>query len=295
MGWLRLTISSDASRIEDIGALLEQFGAASLSYTPVTDEPLFDEGEQGGEFWRETAVSALLNEDVDLDILMASIRNRVGSEHIHDHQIAPLQDADWLERHKSGHGPLVYGGRLCVCPGWCEPPPDISCVIRLDPGLAFGSGSHETTRLCLEWLAARDLAGKQVIDYGCGSGVLGLAALASGAERVQAVDIDAQALAATRANAARNGLSERISVILPDRLEGGADILVANILLNPLLELAPRFAELVAVGGDLVLSGLLAHQTGECLAAYRHWFNMQDPCFSNEWAMLCGNRNSRTD
>lgn len=295
MGWLRLTINSDASHVDDIGNLLEQFGAVSLSYTPVTDEPLFDEAGRGGEFWQETAVAALLDEDVDLDVLMACIQNRVGSEHIHAHHIAPLQDEDWLERHKAGHEPLVYGGRLCVCPGWREPPQDMACIIRLDPGLAFGSGSHDTTRMCLEWLAGRDLTGKRIIDYGCGSGILGLAALAMGAERVQAVDIDAQALAATRANAARNALSDRIRTVRPDSLEGGAEILVANILLNPLLQLAPRFAGLVAPGGSLVLSGLLAHQTGECLAAYRPWFNMQEPRFSNEWAMLCGDRNSRPD
>jgi ribosomal protein L11 methyltransferase len=295
MGWLRLTVSSDASHIEDIGALLEQFGAVSLSYTPVTDEPLFDEGGRGGEFWQETAVVALLDEDVDLDILMACIQNRVGREHIHAHNIMPLQDEDWLERYKTGHHPLVFGGRLCVCPGWCEPPPDIEHVIRLDPGLAFGSGSHDTTRLCLEWLAGRDLAGKRVIDYGCGSGILGLAALAMGAEHVQAVDIDAQALLATRENAVRNALSGRITTVRPDSVEGATDLLIANILLNPLLQLAPRFAGLVAHGGDLVLSGLLAHQTGECLAAYRPWFNMQEPRFSNEWAMLRGYRNSRTD
>ena len=295
MGWLRLTISSDASHIEAIGGLLEQFGAVSLSYTPVTDEPLFDEGGQGGGLWQKTAVAALLDEDTDLDILMACIRNRVGMEHIHGQHIAPLQDADWLERHKAGHGPLVYGGRLCVCPSWCEPPQAIDQVIRLDPGLAFGSGSHDTTRLCLEWLAGRDLAGQRLIDYGCGSGILGLAALAMGAEQVLAVDIDAQALAATRDNAARNGLSERISTGRPEILAGAADILIANILLNPLLQLAPRFAALLAPGGDLVLSGLLANQAGECLAAYRPWFKMDAPRYSNEWAMLCGYRNSRTD
>ena len=123
MGWLRLTVHSDAAHVEAIGALLEQFGAASLSYSAVTSEALFDEGEQRGGLWRETAVTALLDEDVDLDILLACLRNRVGDEHLHGHRIEPLLERDWVAAYRDGHGPRVYGGRLCICPHWCEAPP----------------------------------------------------------------------------------------------------------------------------------------------------------------------------
>lgn len=291
MGWLRLTVSSDASRIEAIGAMLEQFGAFSLSYVPMAGEPRFDEGDGEGVFWEETAIMALLDADTDLDILIACLRNRFGDGHIRSCHVAPLRDEEWTERHKQEHGPMIYSGRLCVCPSWTEPPPGIAHLIRLDPGLAFGTGSHPTTRLCLEWLATRDLRGKRVIDYGCGSGILGLAALAMGAAHVHAVDTDTRALAVARDNAARNRLAGGISIAAPEAVAGvQADVLLANILLNPLLELAQPFAERVRPGGDLVLSGLLAQQAGDCLAAYQPWFKMEAPRFANEWAMLCGSR-----
>lgn len=290
MGWLRLTVSSDAAHIEAIAVLLDRFDALSISYVPVTAEPVFDEGAQSGALWRETAVIALLDEDVDLDILLACLCNQVGAEHIRSHHVEPLPDQEWSGRHKAAHGPLIYGGRLCVCPSWCDPPARVPFVIRLDPGLAFGSGGHPTTRLCLEWLAGAGLSGARVIDYGCGSGILGLAAAALGAAAVQAVDVDAQALAAARANAAGNGLAGCLRVSRPEELAGGADVLLANILLGPLLQLAERFAGLLAPGGRLVLSGMLAHQAEECLAGYRPWFKMEAPRFNNEWVMLCGSR-----
>jgi len=296
MAWLKLTISSDASCIEEIGELLEQFGAASLSYAPVTGEAVFDEGGGEAVFWEQTAVTALLDADTDLDILIACLRNRVGDANIYDYHIAPLPDEDWMARHRRDHGPLVYGDTLCVCPTWSTPPAQAHPVIRLDPGLAFGSGSHSTTRLCLEWLARADLRGRTVIDYGCGSGVLGLAALALGAARVYAVDIDDQALAAARDNAVRNGLSARLKIGPPESLaDVRADILLANILLGPLLELAPRLKGLAAAGGRLVLSGLLAQQVDDCLAAYQPWFKMEAPCFNQEWAMICGTRRAKPD
>jgi ribosomal protein L11 methyltransferase len=290
MGWLRLTVSTDAAHVEAIAEMLERFGAASISYVPLTKEPLFDEGEESGSLWRETGLIALLDESIDLDILLACLRNQVGAEHIRSHHVAPLQEEAWSDRHKAAHGPMVYGGRLCVCPSWCDPPAHVSAIIRLDPGLAFGTGSHPTTRLCLEWLAGAELSGARVIDYGCGSGVLGLAAAVLGAVAVQAVDKDAQALAAARANTAGNGLAGLIRVCRPEELESGADVLLANILLGPLLQLAERFAGLLAPGGRVVLSGLLAHQAEECLAAYQPWFKMEAPRFSNEWAVLCGSR-----
>lgn len=297
MGWLQLTISSDASHIEEIGELLEQFGAVSVSYLPRTDEPVFADDPDSGRYWERTAVMALLDEDIDIDILIMCIRNRVGTENIHRHHLQPLSDQSWGEAHKAGHGPMVYGHRrkLCICPSWSSAPPGIEHVIRLDPGLAFGSGTHATTSLCLEWLAEAELAGKTVIDYGCGSGVLGLAALKLGAARVLAVDIDDQALLATRANAGANHLADRVTVAAPADMDTRpADILLANILLNPLLQLAADFYGLLRPDGDIVLSGLLASQAEECLDRYRPWFNMEAPRFRDEWAMLCGRRKAET-
>lgn len=296
MGWLQLTIGSDASHIEEIGELLEEFGAVSISYVPQTEEPVFADDPTTATYWERTAVMALLDEDIDLDILLMCIRNRIGTENIHHHRIRPLKDRAWSESHKAGHEPEVFADKLCICPSWCRPPDNISYVLRLDPGLAFGSGTHATTGLCLEWLAGVPLEDKQVIDYGCGSGILGLAALKLGAARVVAVDIDEQALRATRENAVNNNLADRIYVRTPADMETGTvDILMANILLNPLLQLAPRFHELVRPDGYVVLSGILANQAEECLERYLPWFNMKAPSFRDEWVMLCGRRKADAD
>lgn len=289
MDWLRLTITSHSRCIEPLSELLENFGAISLSYLPRTNEQIFADVTEERIFWEQTSVVALLDKDMDLDILLACIRNRIGIEHIIDHKIEPVSDRAWSECHKALHGVMMYGDKLCVCPSWCHEPENASYLVRLDPGLAFGTGSHPTTALCLEWLANTDLEGKHVIDYGCGSGILALAAARMGAACVYAVDIDPQALTATRSNVDTNQLISRIKITMPDEIAiGSADILVANILLNPLLNLAENFASLVRPGGELVVSGLLSVQVDECLAAYERWFMMGEPVFREEWAMLTG-------
>ncbi len=185
---------------------------------------------------------------------------------------------------------MVFGERLCICPGWLKPPDGYQHIITLDPGLAFGTGGHPTTSLCLEWLARQELTGRSVIDYGCGSGILALAAARLNAGKVYAVDIDLQAVAAARNNAGRNKLEE-ITIGAAEEVDlPASDILIANILLTPLLAFAPKFSTLVKAKGDIVLSGILASQAEECLAAYGRWFKMDEPEFRNEWAMLHGVR-----
>ena len=161
----------------------------------------------------------------------------------------------------------------------------------LDPGLAFGTGTHPTTRLCLDWLAHHDIKDKCVIDYGCGSGILALAAARLGAVKVYAVDIDPQAIRATGENTSLNQLEDRLVIASTDDVElPAADILLANILLNPLIELAPVFDSLVKTGCDIVLSGILSTQSTECLASYSQWFKMSQPEYEEEWARLHGRR-----
>lgn len=291
MAWLRLTITSYSEYIEPLSELLENFGALALSFVPETDEQIFADGPGAPALWKKTSVIALLDRDTDLDILLACIRNRVGTDHIIHYHIESLADREWSECHKSGHGAMAFGGKLCICPSWDNAPEDVTCLIRLDPGLAFGTGSHPTTALCLEWLVAADLQDKRVIDYGCGSGILALAAASLGAACSCAVDIDPQALMATRRNAENNRLATRIRTSTPDQIGcEPADILVANILLNPLLGLVDVFASLVRPGGKLLLSGILAVQVEECLAAYNRWFMMNEPVFREEWALLDGER-----
>ncbi len=291
MSWFRLTLTSYPQYLEDLGELLEKFDALSVSYTPATSEPIFGDESVVDRFWKQTAVSALFNQDIDMDILVACVRNRFGTENIVDCRIELLQDSNWIENHKPGFAPMIFGDKLCICPSWLARPEGIAYIIELDPGLAFGTGSHATTALCLEWLATNDIQGKRVIDYGCGSGILGLAAAKLGASSVYAVDIESQALLATTSNARNNGLESRIVTALPaDMLMQPADIVIANILLNPLITLSTTLSSLLVEGGRLVLSGILSTQTDLCLQTYSRWFEMNQPVFRNEWAMLTGTR-----
>lgn len=295
-GWIRVTLTTYPEFLEDLSGLLEKFAALSISYIPATHEPIFGDESEKNRYWEQTSVSALFDADIDTDILIACIRNQTGTENVLNCKIEPVGDTNWLEKYKSGFAPMIFGNRLCICPSWLPRPANIEYVIELDPGLAFGTGTHATTGLCLEWLATHEITGKQVIDYGCGSGILALAAARLGARQVEAVDIDPQALIATTANARNNGLEALITTALPaDFRPQPADILLANILLNPLLRLAADLAQKVVAGGDIVLSGILSTQAEECRTVYSRWFLMQEPVFRDEWAMLTGKRKQSGD
>ena len=292
MSWLQLTLESDLESAEQLSELLEKFDAVSVSLSAVSDEKIFGQAiEKDPLLWQQTRVVALLHEDTDLDTLLVCLRNCVGTDRIGRHEISRLEDRDWVSEYRLGHGVKIFADRLCVCPSWCELPRDDIATIILDPGLAFCTGTHETTAACLEWIAQNDLKGKSVIDYGCGSGILALAAVKLGAGKVYAVDIDPQALQASEENAKRNEISDQIVIAHPDDIQlPVVDVLLANVLLNPLQGLAYRFADLVRPSGDLVLSGLLSTQAEECLEAYQSWFNMDQPVFKQEWSLLHGTR-----
>lgn len=294
MAWLQLTLETGKDHADELADLLKVYGAHSVSLSAQSDETLFSEpGANQEPLWQRTRLSAILDEDIDLDTLLVCLTHRAGNSAIVNTHINKIGERDWVQSCQEAQGPKVYANRLCVCPSWSSPPANIPHILTLDPGLAFGTGSHATTSLCLEWLASQDLRGQRLLDYGCGSGILALSALLLGADQVYAVDIDTQALTATRQNAEKNGLESRLQILHPDKLgteEVEVNVLVANILLNPLIELAASFADLVSPGGQLLLSGLLAQQTGECLGVYRDWFNMQAPVFRDEWAMLEGRR-----
>ena len=292
MSWLQLTLESDSESAEKLSELLEQFAAVSVSLSAVSDGKNFGQATKKDSLrWQQTRIVALLHEDTDLDTLLVCLRNRVGADRIGLHEISILEDRDWVSEYRLGHGVKIFADRLCVCPSWCELPRDDIAHIILDPGLAFGTGTHETTAACLEWLAQSDLKGKSVIDYGCGSGILALAAVKLGAGKVYAVDIDPQALQASEENAKRNKITDQLVIAHPDDIQlPVVDVLLANVLLNPLQELAHHFADLVQPSGNLVLSGLLSTQVEECLEAYQSWFNMDEPVFKQEWSLLHGTR-----
>lgn len=269
-------------------ARLEALGALAITLADGDTDVFGEPGRDADAAWSRFAVTALFGADTDPERLVAAVRAHCGDDT--KVTVSRLAEREWDDAWRERWQPQRYAGGLCVCPTWCEPPADAHAVVRLDPGRAFGTGTHETTALCLDWLAtSATVRGARVVDYGCGSGVLALAAARLGAASVCAVDIDADALEVARANAALNGLDDRVRFGSPEVASAG-DVLVANILLGPLLELAPRFATLLAGTGRLALSGLLATQCDTVLAAYGDAFTMEPPVVRGDWALLTGRR-----
>ncbi|MGH8338382.1 MAG: 50S ribosomal protein L11 methyltransferase, partial [Gammaproteobacteria bacterium] len=207
------------------------------------------------------------------------------------HEFSLLEEREWSREWLKDFKPMRFGRRLWIVPSACAPPDATAVNIRLDPGLAFGTGAHATTALCLEWLDGTKLTGKTVIDYGCGSGILAIAAALLGALHVWAVDNDPQALTATQDNAARNRVISALKISLPDQLPvAKADVLLSNILAAPLVELAPCFAAHLKSGGSLVLSGILDSQRDEIHNAYAPWFQFAGDMQSDGWVRMDGLR-----
>ncbi len=293
MAWLKLSITTNAKRAEELAEFLELFGAQAVSFVGVSDEKIFSQPNEANEqvLWESTEVSGLLPDDVDMDILLVCMRERIGTDAIQNRSISLIEDKDWEQDYKNSVSLQWIGESICICPSWLQPPESAVAPIILDPGLAFGTGTHATTRLCLQWLESIDLNGKTVIDFGCGSGILALACVRLGAEKVYAIDIDPQAIIATNANAEKNNLADKIIATLPSETPIPASaVLVANVLLNPLKELCEELASLVEANGLIGLSGLLGTQTDECLASYEQWFNMNTPIVEQEWAFIDGVR-----
>ena len=202
-----------------------------------------------------------------------------------------LADCDWSNTWRESFRSMCFGDRLWVCPFGETPPGPDAVVINLDPGLAFGTGTHTTTALCLEWLDANPPLDRRVVDYGCGSGILAIAAHRLGAASVQAVDIDPQALTAARENAVRNAIADGFEVLLPQALPvTQVDLVLANILANPLIELAGELSSRVCSGGEIVLTGLLEEQAEEVMRAYQSWCVFTEPVKRDGWVRLDGRR-----
>jgi ribosomal protein L11 methyltransferase len=288
MPFLQLTLpigSADPAPIEEA---LRAAGAASITLEDAGDDPVLEPAPGSTPLWPRVRIKALFDAATNADVLRASFPDAT-FEHVADR----AWEREWLKDFR----PMRFGRRLWICPGGQRPPLDESmdaaCLIELDPGLAFGTGTHPTTALCLEWLDSEPLHGKFVVDYGCGSGVLVIAALKLGAAAAVAIDIDPQALLATRDNAARNHVAQRLTVTGPDEAPlVHADILLANILAEPLMDLAPSFAERVVPGGSVVLSGILRGQAAPVASRYAPWFDMRPATVRDDWALLYGARRS---
>lgn len=295
MAWLQLRVGTDPDHAELVEDLLMGLGAVSVTFEDAADQPLYEPEPGTTPLWHQTSVVGLFEADSDVDPLrrqLAEQYHRQTQLPLGDVAVEVVEDKDWTRAWMDDFQPLRFGERLWICPSWHKPPDPQAVNLMLDPGLAFGTGTHPTTALCLEWLDSARIAGREVTDYGCGSGVLGLAALLLGARSVVGIDNDPQALEASRENASRNGVSpDKLKLFLPDHApQIQCDILLANILAEPLLALAPHLAERVRPGGQLVLSGILESQADTLIRCYEAWFAMDAPAQREGWVRLSGVR-----
>ena len=284
------TLSPD--RVEEI---LLRHGAHSVTYSDAGDQPLLEPAPGETPLWHDTRITGLFSVDADFAALRDDILNSFDIAELPSHEISDLEDRPWEREWLRDFGPMRYGERLWICPGDSSVDDGQAVIVRLDPGLAFGTGTHATTALCLEWLDSLALDGKNLLDYGCGSGILAIAALKLGCTGAVATDIDHQAIIATRENAAANDVSNRLETCLaPGDLGEQFDVVIANILASPLIELAEPIAARVRTGCPLALSGILSGQVGEVLEAYRPWIEFDEPVEREQggqtWVRLSGRR-----
>jgi ribosomal protein L11 methyltransferase len=293
MPFLQLTLSIGAADPEPFEEALLAAGATSITLQDAADDPVLEPAPGTTPLWPKVRVTALFDSSVNAAVVLESLRAGLSAP-LADARFEILADRVWEREWLEDFRPMRFGRRLWISPGGQSIPAaehsSDARVIELDPGLAFGTGTHATTALCLEWLDGAALAGKTIVDYGCGSGVLAIAALKLGAAQAWAVDIDPQALLATRNNAERNGVAERLHVGLPAQLPGTADIVLANILAEPLMELAATFAALLPPHGRLVLSGILQNQAAAVASRYAAWFDIASEAVRDDWVRLNGVR-----
>jgi len=295
MSWLSITIETDCQHAEMLADALLEAGALSASIedadagTP-RETPQFGEpGSVTTPGWERSKIVALLESDTDARSLIASCASIAGLETVPSFTQDVVAEQNWVQLTQSQFDPIRVSERLWIVPSWHEAPDPEAIVLVLDPGMAFGTGSHPTTRLCLEWLERSVTPGISILDYGCGSGILAIAAAKLGAGEILGVDIDAQAVSAAKCNAERNEVSARFDDSAKE-IRGQFDIVVANILSNPLKALAPAICAHVAPGGRLALSGILAEQSEDLIAAYSPYLALEVADSRDGWVCLSGSK-----
>lgn len=288
MAWLQLRIETDKLQSDTIELILDLLGALSISFEDAADQPLYEPALGTNPLWNRTRITALFDANADAQQLVEQLNAQYPSPTPLNHNIQVIEDKAWQTEWMKHIQPLEFGNNLWVIPQGFEAPHPEANNLRFNPGLAFGTGSHPTTALCLEWLAQQKLTNKTLIDFGCGSGILGIAACLLGTRENHMIDIDTQALEATTQNAELNDQnSYQIRCYLPEDFPNTqTDILVANILATPLIELAELFSSLVDKDGLLALSGILVDQIESVRSAYETWFVFEEPKVKEEWVLL---------
>lgn len=287
MAWQQLHLQCAKSNVELAETLLLEAGALSIALDDAGDQPLFEPLPGESPLWDEVILTALFDATTESGSRQAveQLSHDIGIQvHANRTWLTAVDDKDWEREWMAHYQPIACANNLWVVPNWLTPPNLDATNIIMDPGLAFGTGYHATTRLCLDWLSEQDLHDKIVIDYGCGSGILGIAALLLGARQVYAVDIDPQAVLATNQNAERNHVKSQLQAFLPEDFQHycannnmpAVNVIIANILAKPLIELAPYFATLIGEKGRIVLAGLIESQTEQVSAAYSPYFLLDD-------------------
>ena len=293
MAWQNVSFLTDAGHAEPVCDALMAAGALSASIedadagTP-DEQPQFGEpGSVTTPGWQHSRVVALFEAEVDVAAMLAEACLLAGLPAVPLFDVSPLEEQNWVQLTQSQFDPIRVSERLWIVPSWHESPDPGAINLILDPGMAFGTGSHPTTRLCLEWLERNVSAGCSMLDYGCGSGILAIAAARLGAMRVGGVDIDPQAVESARANAERNGVNA-VFADSAQMLAGEYDVVVANILSNPLRVLAPAICAHVRSGGSLALSGILREQADEIISIYAQWLPLAVADMREDWVCLSG-------
>lgn len=290
MPWIQIRINATAKTADKVSNMLLGRGAQAVTFMDAKDVPVYEPMPGETPLWGETEVMGLFDAETDPAPTIAFFQQIFG-ENV-GYKVEQLEDKDWVREWMDHFHPMQFGERLWICPSWRDVPNPDAVNVMLDPGLAFGTGTHPTTALCLQWLDGLDLAGKTVVDFGCGSGILGIAALKLGAARVIGIDIDPQAIQASRDNAERNGVADQIELYLPadQPQDVEADVVVANILAGPLRELAPLIAGHGKAGSLMALSGVLESQAPELETIYGQWFEMDPTAVKEEWCRLSGRK-----
>lgn len=291
MEWRQFVMNLGALPVDAVEKIFARHGAQAVTLTDAGDNPVLEPGPGETPLWNDSRITGLFSPSADFDGLRRDLLGSFALTRLPEHRVEILEDRAWEREWLKDFHPMRFGNRLWVCPGEFEVNVPEAIVVQLDPGLAFGTGTHPTTALCLAWLDDLDLDSKQVLDFGCGSGILSVAALLLGADAVTAVDIDPQAITATGQNAERNGVAGRVRTTGDaGDLDAAYDVAIANILAAPLIEHARTICERLVTGGDLGLSGILEHQVAAVQGAYREWIDFDATAIRSPWARLTGRK-----